>query len=417
MRCMTWVGSIGGICKRSQSAGSKEDQAYSGHRRLRVPTMYELALLGEPSAAQVDELAEHVQRMLQPFGLTLGDEVLWHVQPEAFRPDQERSSAAIFFGGPLARLTDVAQVLRSGIPIVPVVSSLRLVGQEIPEALRSLNCLALNEASMSRVAATTLECCGLLPRQRRVFLSYRRDEARQAALQLFDALTLRQFDVFLDTHGVPPAEDFQAVLWHRLCDADVLVMLDTATYFDSRWTSAEFGRALAKGVAVLRVGWPDATPSIRTATASRAELLPGELDLQSGKISDDAAKRICDQIEQVRSQSLAVRRLNLVSNVRIGVEKIGGSFLGTGQHGAIHVQLPDGRPITIFTTLGVPTSAALHDASINSLGGEVGVVYDAIGLLPAWQQHLDWLGTQVTVTKWLKVAEISWLLADWESAQ
>jgi TIR domain len=66
----------------------------------------------------------------------------------------------------------------------------------------------------------------------------------------------RLFDVFLDTHGIAPAEDFQTMLWHRLCDSDVLVMLDTPNYFGSRWTSAEFGRALAKGIAVLRVGWP-----------------------------------------------------------------------------------------------------------------------------------------------------------------
>lgn len=382
-----------------------------------MPIMYELALLGEPSAAQVDELKNSIQLMLEPFGLTLGQEVLWHVQPIAFHPDAERSSAAVFFGGPSAQQLDVSSVLQSSVPIVPVVSSLKLVGQEIPVALRALNCLALNEASMSRVAATLLECCGLLPRQRKVFLSYRRDEAKEAALQLYDALSLRQFDVFLDTHGVPPAEDFQAILWHRLCDADVLVMLDTPNYFDSRWTSAEFGRALAKGITVLRVGWPDASPSIRTATASRAELIAQELDPLSGRISEAAVERICDQVEQVRSQSLAVRRLNLVSNVRIGVERIGGSFLGTGRYGAVYALLPDGRSITIFTTLGVPTSASLHDASIYGAGSDVGVVYDAIGLLPAWQEHLDWLGTQVAVAKWLKAAEISWLLADWETAQ
>jgi hypothetical protein len=99
-----------------------------------------------------------------------------------------------------------------------------------------------------------LECVGLLPRQRRVFVSYRRDEARQAALQMFDALSSRHFYVFLDTHGITPAEDFQAMLWHRLCDSDVLLMLDTPNYFEGRWTSAEFGRALAKGISVLRIG-------------------------------------------------------------------------------------------------------------------------------------------------------------------
>ena len=76
-----------------------------------------------------------------------------------------------------------------------------------------------------------LESVGLLPRQRRVFVSYRRDEARQAALQLFNAFSAKLFDVFLDTHGIAPTEDFQAVLWHRLCNSDVLVMLDTPGLF------------------------------------------------------------------------------------------------------------------------------------------------------------------------------------------
>jgi len=41
-----------------------------------------------------------------------------------------------------------------------------------------------------------------LPAQRRVFVSYRRNESRDAAVQLFEELSARQFDVFLDTHSV-----------------------------------------------------------------------------------------------------------------------------------------------------------------------------------------------------------------------
>ena len=136
----------------------------------------------------------------------------------------------------------------------------------------------LGGSRTERIATALLECVGLLPRQRRVFVSYRRDDARQAALQLFNALSARLFDVFLDTHGIAPAEDFQAVLWHRLCDSDVLVMLDTPGYFESRWTNAEYGRALAKGISVLRIGWPGVSPSLRTATASRLDLAATEID-------------------------------------------------------------------------------------------------------------------------------------------
>ena len=235
--------------------------------------LYELAVLGAPSDAQISELEQLISQAVQPFGLRLGQEVGWLVRPEAFNPEQQKAAAAVFFGGKDAPQANLQSLLRKAIPVLPVVSDPAKVQEEIPAILRPLHCLAYNAGGAQRVATALLECAGLLPRQRRVFVSYRRDEARQAALQLFDALSSRLFDVFLDTHGIAPAEDFQAMLWHRLCDSDVLVMLDTPNYFASRWTSAEFGRALAKGISVLRIGWPDATPSVRTATASRAELL------------------------------------------------------------------------------------------------------------------------------------------------
>ena len=376
--------------------------------------LYELAVLGAPTEAQIKDLEARVTAALAPFDLRLGGDVGWHVCPDGFAPPQRRTAAAVYFGAIGAPPPYLTWVLGQSVPVVPVVSTIARFHEEIPEPLRSFNCLAYDTAGPQRTATALLECAGLLPRQRRIFLSYRRDEARQAALQLFDAFSARQFDVFLDTHGVPPAEDFQAMLWHRLCDADVLVMLDTPTYFQSRWTSAEFGRALAKGISVLRVGWPDATPSARTATVSRAELLPEEVDPVTGRLDEKAITRIVLQLEQVRSESHAVRHLNLVSNVRNAIETIGGHITGVGMHKAIHLQLPDGRPVVVYPTVGVPTSSSLHDATLNAAIPSVAVVYDAVGLHPTWQQHLDWLGTQIRSAKWVKSAEVAWQLADWE---
>ena len=172
------------------------------------------------------------------------------------------------------------------------------------------------------------------------------------------------------------------MLWHRLCDSDVLVMLDTPNYFGSRWTSAEFGRALAKGISVLRVGWPDSTPSVRTGTASKAELVSDEVDPGSGRLKDEAVTRICLQLEAVRSQSYAVRNLNLVSNIRNAVELIGGQVAGVGLNKAVYVRLPDGRDVVVYLNIGVPTSMTLHDAATNAADRSVAVVYDAVGLHP-----------------------------------
>jgi hypothetical protein len=380
-----------------------------------MSALYQLAVLGAPSDEQANELEQIVAQAVQLFGLRLGHEVGWEIRPTAFNPDQQKSSAAVFYGAANAPPANVAHLLKHGVPVLPVASEAGRVTAEIPALLRSFNCLAYNMGGAQRVATALLECAGLLPRQRRVFVSYRRGEARQAALQLFDAFSARLFDVFLDTHGIPPAEDFQAMLWHRLCDSDVLVMLDTPGYFESRWTSAEFGRALAKGISVLRIGWPDSTPSVRTATASRAELLPEEVDAGTGRLADEAIVRICLQLEAVRSQSHAVRSVNLVSNLRNAVETIGGRVAGVGLNKAVYIELPDGREVVVYPTVGVPTSMTLHDASTNSPDRSAAVVFDHVGLHPRWLGHLEWLGGHIRTARWVKASEAGWRFADWEA--
>lgn len=375
--------------------------------------IYELALMGEPTDDQVAALVMEIEPALSAFGLQLGVEVGLDIRPLTFAPSNRTSAAAAFFGSEVASAMDVSSLLTRAIPVLPVVSSLDRVRTELPVGLWPINCLAYGAAGARRVASALLECVGLLPRQRRIFLSYRRDEARQAALQLFDALSARLFDVFLDTHAIAPVEDFQAALWHRLCDADVLLMLDTPTYFESRWTSAEFGRALAKGVAVLRVEWPDLTPSARTATTSRAELLATEIDASTGRLAESAIERICTQVEAARSEGIAVRHVNMVGRIQNEIETIGGRFQGIGPHKAVYLQLADGRDVVAYPTIGVPTSVTLHDAIAHSRDSVPAVVYDHVGLLPSWVKHIDWLGEHVKTARWVKACEAGWQFADW----
>lgn len=378
-----------------------------------MTAIYELAALGLPTDAQLKDLEDILRPAVEAFGLRLGHEVAWARPPAAFEPSERNSAAAVFFGGAGTSTANVERLLSRAVPVLPVVSSIARVHVDLPEQLRPFNCLDYNQVGVGRVATALLECAGLLPRQRRVFLSYRRDEARQAALQLFDALSARLFEVFLDTHGIPPAEDFQTSLWHRLCDSDVLVMLDTPTYFNSRWTSAEFGRALSKGIAILRVAWPDSTPSPRTATTSRAELVEAEVDAASGHLADAAVDRICSQVEAVRSEGLAVRHVNMVGRLRNEIETIRGEFQGVGPHKSVYLRLADGREIVAYPTIGVPTSTTLHDAVTHAGGKRPAVVYDHVGLQPSWVTHLDWLGQHVQTARWIKSCEFGWQLADW----
>jgi hypothetical protein len=375
--------------------------------------LYELALMGAPSDTQIGDVETYVSGVIAPFGLRLGTEVGWAIRPAIFQPEQRLPASVAFFGKPGIASDGIQNLLARGIPVIPVARESNTVSSDLPDLLKPFNCLTFGGDGAIRIATALLECVRLLPRQRRVFVSYRRDEAREAALGVFDFLSSRVYDVFLDTHGILPAEDFQGVLWHRLCDSDVLIMLDTPTYFQSRWTSAEFGRALAKGISILRVGWPGVIPAARTATTTSLALDDTEVHAATGQLTDGALHRIAEQLEVVRGQGHAVRMLNLFSGLKRDVECLGGSVSGVGLHHSILVRLADGREVLTYPTTGVPTSMTLNDAVERASGKQAAVLYDHIGLQETWLRHLAWLGTNISAARWVRSTEAAWCFAAW----
>lgn len=378
--------------------------------------LYELAILGAPTEDQVNALKQRFKVAADQFNLRVDEDISLVIQPTEFKPNKRVAAAAVFFGGTAVVDCDIAKLFdRQSTPVLPVASTATAVSTEIPPALRSLNCVFSDEVSVDRIFSALLECVGLLPRQRRVFLSYRRNEATAAAVQLFAELSARQFDVFLDTHGIGAAVDFQETLWHQLCDVDVLVMLETPNYFESRWTSAEYGRALAKGIGVLRVQWPDLTPSIYTGTASRAEILASELDVHK-RLSDSAVERICAQLEEVRSISHATRQLSMLTAVQDAVKKVEGQVDSVGAYRTMHLTLRSGRRLVVQPTIGVPTALTLQNL-LERAGSSVEcvVVYDHLGLKRTWQTHLDWLASNVKGARWVKTTEVADDFGGWEA--
>ncbi|WP_312976448.1 toll/interleukin-1 receptor domain-containing protein [Stutzerimonas nitrititolerans] len=376
--------------------------------------LYELAVLGHPTDAQIQELQRLVAEVQTQFGFD-AVEIALHICPDSFRPNRRSCAAALFIGGAAGAEVDITAVVDPKIvPVLPVVSSEKQVPVEVPPSLRAFNCIFLDQAPMGRVFSALLECLGLLPRQRRVFLSYRRAESTAVAVQLFAELSARQFDVFLDTHSISAGADFQEQLWHQLSDVDVLLMLDTPEYFKSRWTDAEYGRALAKGIGVLRVQWPDSTPSPVTSTASRAELLAEEF-LADGQLSNEAVQRICRQLEAVRSQSHALRTMSLIESVRNAIEQIEGQVNGVGPGRLMQVTLRNGRQLSVQPTLGIPTAVTLQETLLRAGHDNCAVVYNHYGMMKSWQEHLEWLAQRVGGSRWIRQSDAAWDFAGWDA--
>lgn len=384
-------------------------------------SIYELAILGAATPDERATLITTIGEMVRDFGLTPGVEVIIHDGASIEGRDKHTAFAAVYFGGAEKLDLKAAQdIVSQSAPVIPSVGPGIDFGTAIPDFLQAANGLRRrnDDPSMSELAAAMLECVGLLRQQRRVFVSYRRIESRATALQLHDLLTSRGFDVFLDTHDIRPGEPFQDVLWHRLVDSDVVIMLDTPTYFDSRWTREEIGRARAKEIQVLRVIWPGNKPNKLTDFSETFYLETADLNKPDGPLVDSKANKIVLRVERLRSRSIAARYMSITGKLRADIEKIGASIEGIGAHRAIAVRLLDDRKIWAYPVVGVPTAEILNDVADKARRADQlevpVVVYDHVGIRERWSAHLKWLDEHIRSVRAIKVSEAGWALAAWE---
>lgn len=189
---------------------------------------YELLVLGSPTDVVREKIVSRLKRTAQELGLNVPDELTIRPAAEAASRDISASTAVLYFGGdPEVDAGLVYELEAARIPIVPVVPAGRSVSETVPGEIRATNAFFMDPADdqLGSLIQAALECLGLLRRQRWIFVSCRRDDSRNVAVQLHDELSGRGFDVFLDTHDVLPGDHFQEMLWHSIADCDVVIML------------------------------------------------------------------------------------------------------------------------------------------------------------------------------------------------
>jgi hypothetical protein len=383
-------------------------------------SLYEIAILGRPTETERAGLVSTLRREVEQFGLQVGREVaLLDVQTLGNRDPRAALAACFFVTEDKHTALEVASgqsVISAGAPIIPTIPhNGSFAATPAPFAAANGLRRRLDDPVQVELATALLECVGLLRAQRRVFVSYRRCESKTAAVQLHDILSGRGFDAFLDTHDIRPGRAFQEVLWHRLCDSDVMIMLDTPGYFESRWTRQEIGRARAKDIQVLRIVWPGHTPSRFTDLADTLYL--NEVDLQGadGPIRAALVDGIMLKVEVLRSRSLAARHRLIAGKLAAEAERVGGLVEAIGAHRAIALRLMNGALFWAYPVVGVPTADLLQDiAEKAARAGQTGtpaLVYDHVGLMPRWIAHLAWLEEKIADVRWIKVTEAAWALA------
>jgi hypothetical protein len=328
------------------------------------------------------------------------------------RRDEKSPLVVVFFGHAGAQDSDypwLASLLASSIVILPVIDDLARASSALPPNLHHINALTADgtDGRFTRLVNLILENLRLLRKERRLFISYRRAESQSIAIELYEQLDAAGFDVFLDTRGVPFGTDFQDILWHRLADSDLVVLLDTPGFRTSRWTTAELARANATNIQILHILWPSVPPDPASAFSDFLQLGTGDFESAetigvNARLRDVKAKDVVRRAESLRARALAARHRSLVDSFcdRAAEEKARSVAIQPERF--ISVELENGTTVAVVPTIGVPSAHLYHEIekSIQETKlspDAIWLLYDERGILVSWIEHLDWLDGHLPV--------------------
>lgn len=318
-------------------------------------------------------------------------------------------AVGVFFAYSGARGNDhkfLDSLLEESSIIIPCANSVKGISQLVPESIKHINALEISEVAPSyeRLISLILESFQLLRSQRRLFISYKRNDAETAAIQLYEKLDSLGFDVFLDSRSVSPSDNFQETLWHRLVDSDVMILLDTPRFWDSHWTQWEYGEANTSRVSILRLTWPGVRADLEQAMGKQIELSESDFlnqkhESPDDKFSPDLLARIGEDVESIRAMALADRHRYIVDTFCDKMKSLG-CDVSLQKERYVKVETPLKSKLAVVPALGVPTSDILEDienAIEKDTYSAVWLLYDNTGVRDRWRNHINWLNDQLRV--------------------
>ena len=191
------------------------------------------------------------------------------------------------------------------------------VREKLPEEIERVNAVDW-DSNRNLALESLLGMLGLGETDRKVFLSYRRDESVAIAVQLHKELVRARFDVFLDRFAVPPGDDdFQQRIDEHLGDKVFVVLLESAKLGESKWVQHEIAYAHSHRIEVLALTLPDVddsqlTPSIDDAFRTRLT----ENDLSNGELTPECVKNILKKIELAHARAIRRRREQTLGSLK-----------------------------------------------------------------------------------------------------
>lgn len=295
--------------------------------------------------------------------------------------------------------SEISYEIARGATIFPVVSDLEDFGSEVPEVLAHANGFAWNDdASLRRLTRLLMEELGIEERQRRVFISHRRDDGLGAAEQIHDELTHLRFQPFIDRFAIRKAADVQAEIADALEDHAFLLLLETPLAHKSDWVYDEVDYALSHAMGVLIVRWPGEVVEVPGSSGiPRLQIHEDELvdDEHNFSIFTDAAiDRIVERVEEAHALGIVRRRRALVKSIEESARAAGFRSCISLKDWRLLVETHDGR-LVVGTTPRLPNATDLQGVDVASTDVAASLpgllVHSARQIPEHLHQHLSWV--------------------------
>jgi len=385
---------------------------------------YQIAIFADGAGSHAEILRNTIHRNFKELGIP--PSLLAFLDDKTVaRRDRKAPIVGVYFGftrNPGPASPGLSDLLKEATMVVPVVSQLTEFSQFVPDDLRVLNGMELQprDHDLNCVASVLLEGLSLLRKSRRLFISYRRIETQGIAIQLYELLDANGFDVFLDSHSIRPGEPFQEVLWHRLADTDVIVLLDSPHFLTSRWTEEELAQANSTNIQILQMIWPGSTLTAAAAFSRPFSLVEADFvdskDIlgASARLKEACLNKVAVEVESLRARALAARHAYLVQEFCAEAEAIG-LTPSVQPERFILLKTKSGNYFVVVPAVGVPDAVRYQEIEDETCRhpkqhGDVILLYDERGIREKWKKHITWLDSHRLQVRSLQVTQAqSWL--------
>lgn len=282
-------------------------------------TTYQVQAIQSDSDACVDELRCALQTEVEALGLHRSVEVAFGPDPPGANP-----GVAVYLASP-STLADPActrlaeEAVESAVVVFPIVPTLTGYRDQVPEVLYPLNGCEWGGADAAiRIARILLEELGIEERQRKVFISHRREDGLYAAEQLHEVLAQHRFRPFVDRFEMPPGAEVQTRIADALEEYAFLLLLETPLAHESPWVFDEVDYALSHTMGLHIVRWPGDLKAVpATDGLPRQQLARSDIRDIMGydALTEAALDSVLAAVEAQHARAMVRRRRYLLRSV------------------------------------------------------------------------------------------------------